>query len=76
MSFGPPTEITFPLRSFRLLMLDFASKAYGGACTSKRVSAIAAPWSMARIGSTSPVDIDMSSEPAESCWMTDALDWI
>ena len=57
-------------------MLDLASNAYGGTWTSNRVRAIAAPWSMARIGSTIPVDIVMSSEPAESCWMTAALEGI
>ncbi len=36
--------------------------------------AIGAPLSMARIGSTSPVDMVMSSEPAVSCWITAALD--
>src|SRR6516225_536698 len=34
---------------------------------------MAAPWSMARIGSTRPVDMVMSREPAASCWMTPAL---
>ena len=34
MSFGPPSEMVLPLSSFRLLILDLASSAYGGACTS------------------------------------------
>ena len=74
MSFGPPTEMALPLSSFSFLMLDLASSAYGGACTSKRTMASAARWSMARIGSTRPVDMVMSSEPAASCCTRFALD--
>ena len=57
-----------------LLIAGFASSEYGGACTSMRTIASGAPFSMARIGSTSPELVETLVEPAATCWITAALD--
>ncbi len=63
MSLGPPTEITLPLSSAMVLIAGFASSEYGGAWTSRRMSASGAPFSMARIGSTRPELVETWAEP-------------